>query len=316
MNMRKNIVFVIGIMALAAANASWLWPFGSDDEPPRISELVRPATDLIDEAADLAEEGKISEAVEKYNMALRELERIEVENPERAQKVEFQTVYNKRAYINSAIDSILFKQARDNAKAVAVTDTRELQKKYDREKGKATLSDAEKMKIAQKEIEKKEELETVNEAAKIATEDVKSAEIEKKSIEEPPVKPANVGGKKSKLRVIAEDIRKKDYVAAELAIAGILAEKPNDAAALNLRAAMEMEKGEIKKAEKTLDQSIQSNPRSYHAYYNMARLILKTRGAEGAEVARRYYKTGRNYGGPVDAKLEAALTGQSVENAE
>ena len=320
MNMRKNIVFMIGIMAVTTANASWYWPFGSDEaEPPRISELVKPASDLIDEAADLADEGKISEAVEKYNMALRELERIEVENPERAQKVEFQTVYNKRAYINSAIDSILFKQARDNAKAVAVTDTRELQKKYEDEKAKAKLTDEERMKLAQKEIEKKEELETVNETAKIAVEDVKSVETEEKPVVEEEVsqvKHANEGGKKSRLRMIAEDIRKKDYAAAELAIAGILAEKPNDAAALNLRAAMEMEMGDAKKAERTLDQSIQSNPRSYYAYYNMARLILKTRGGEGVDVARRYYNTGRNYGGPVDKRLEARFADPHAESVE
>ena len=91
-------------------SASWYWPFGSDDDDsrePRLSELMEPATELIDEASDFASEGKVQESVEKYRKALEELDRIEAENPERAQKQEFATVRNKRAYVNAAIDAML-----------------------------------------------------------------------------------------------------------------------------------------------------------------------------------------------------------------
>lgn len=311
--MKKTAVFLVLAAFAATANASWWWPFGSDpdNEPPRISELVRPATELIDEAADLADEGKISEAVEKYQLALRELDRIEFENPERAQKVEFQTVYNKRAYVNSAIDSLLFKQARDNAKAVSVTDTTELQKRYEREKANAKLSDEERMRLAQKEAAEREAQKTAETVRETPPPREKKAETPAAAPQ--PAKASMSDAKsqsakpKTPLQQAVADIKNKDYAAAELVIAGILAEKPNDAAALNVRAAMEMEKGEMKKAEKTLDQSIQSNPRSYYAYYNMARLILKTRGGEGRDAARRYYKTGRDIGGPADKKLEDEL---------
>jgi len=96
---------------------------------PRLSELMEPATTNIDAAADFAAEGKIKEAQECYRAAISALNRIEAENPERAATPEFATVRNKRAYISAALDAMLLSEARENAKAVAVTDTTELEKK-------------------------------------------------------------------------------------------------------------------------------------------------------------------------------------------
>ena len=67
--------------------ASWYWPFGSDEggeAPKRISELMEKASELIDEASDFAADGKINESVETYRKALKELDRVERENPDRA----------------------------------------------------------------------------------------------------------------------------------------------------------------------------------------------------------------------------------------
>ena len=86
----------------------------------------------------------------------------------------------------------------------------------------------------------------------------------------------------------------------------MLVAKPNDAVALNLKAAIEAEQGKLKEAEETLDQAIMSNPRSPQAYYNMADLMLK-RTPPNAGAARRYYETGRAMGGQRDERLEAAL---------
>ena len=96
---------------------------------------MEPASELIDEASDLAADGKIDESVEKYRKALAELDRIELENPERAKSTEFATLRNKRAYVNAAIDSMLLSQVKQNAKAVAVSDTTELEAKLAEEKG-------------------------------------------------------------------------------------------------------------------------------------------------------------------------------------
>jgi len=117
------------LLAPLISQASWYWPFtsGSTNEPPRLSELMKPATTNIDAAADFAAEGKVKEAQECYRAAIAALEKIEWENPERAATPEFATVRNKRAYVNAALDTLLLEEARQNAKAVAVTDTSALE---------------------------------------------------------------------------------------------------------------------------------------------------------------------------------------------
>lgn len=110
----------------------------------------------------------------------------------------------------------------------------------------------------------------------------------------------------SRQQRIAKAIADGDYAAADADIAETLRTKPNDAAALNLRAMMESAQGKFRDAEHTLDQAIQSNPKSYHAYYNMARLILRAY-PDNKDGARRYYETGRAMGGPRNAALEEAV---------
>lgn len=268
--------------------ASWYWPFGSDDgyvekDPPRISELIEPASVLIDEAADCAAEGKVDEAVEKYRKALDELNRIEMENPERAKGSEFATVRNKRAYVNAAIDSMLLSQVKSNAKAVAVSDTTALEKKLAEEKKSKT--------------KKADAPETVQPPKKEKTpKPVKRAQAPKKAVQKP----------LTKREQAMQDIISGDFAAAELIINEMLIEKPNGAMPLNLKAIMEIRQGKFKEAERTLDQAIMSNPRNHFAYYNMARLIVRTNPG-GKSAARRYYETGRAMGGPEDAQLEAAF---------
>ena len=276
MNRLLAFIFVFAVVFQSAA--AWYWPFGSDEESkaaPRISELMEPASLLIDEASDLAAEGKLQEAVEKYRKALAELDRIELENPDRADKPEFATLRNKRAYVNAAIDSMLMSQVKENAKAVAVSDTTELEKKL---------------------LQEKSAKESVKEPEKKPTPGKKVAVAAKK------VKPKSM----SRSEQVIADIAAGEYEAAAIVIGEMLVEKPNGAAALNLKAALETAQGKYVEAEKTLDSAIMSNPRSYYAYYNMARLILQSR-PDGKSSARRYYETGRAIGGPADAELEGLV---------
>ncbi len=297
----KKFCLLLTVCAMAHLSvAAWYWPFGDDEEKkqPRVSELMEPASLLIDEAADFVEAGKIPEAVDAYKRALKELDRIEAENADRAQTAAFATLRNKRAYVNAAIDSLHLKEAKENARAVAVTDTTELEKKFAKKKG-----------LTLPEEPKKEKAATIE--PKLET----TPKPTPKPMSEPKVEPKTPQERESpqpldrrgRLMLAAEDMKKKDFPAALLTIAALLDEKPNDAAALNLRAAVESETGDFKKAERTLDQAIRSNPRSYYAYYNMARLFLRSRGGEGKAAAKRYYETGRTFGGGVDAGLEAAL---------
>lgn len=195
-------------------------------------------------------------------------------------KPEFTTVKTKRAYVRAKIDTLKFLQVKENSKAVAVSDTTELEKKLAAEKAAAA-------KAATPEPEP--------EAEKPAPAPAKPA----------PKKPAPAKALSRQQR-IAKAIADGDYAAADADIAETLRTRPTDAAALNLRAMMESAQGKYRDAEHTLDQAIQSNPKSYHAYYNMARLILKAY-PDNKDGARRYYETGRAVGGPRNAALEEAV---------
>lgn len=289
--MKQLLSFALVLALCAEVEASWYWPFSSGDEnkSPRVSELMEPASVMIDEAYDLADEGKTSEAVEKYRAALAELDRIEAENPDRVKEPEFNTLKNKRATVTAAIDSLLLSEAQDNARAIAVSDTTELQKKYDAKYGKAPKT--EETGDARREPESADEVDESAGETDTPAEQPKIIEIQKKP--------------KSKMAIALEDLAKRDFAAVELTVKEILEERPNDAAALNLKAAAEMAQGDAKAAEKTLDQAIMSNPRGYHAYYNMARLMAGMKGNRSG--AKRYYEAGRSLGGPVDAKLEELL---------
>lgn len=274
----KHLVAIFVVLSLCAgAEGSWYWPFSSDeDKPPRVSELMEPASIIIDDAYDLAAQGKTEEAVAKFREALVELDRVEAENPERVKEPEFNTLKNKRATVAAAIDSLLLDEAQSNAKAIAVTDTTELQKRYDAKNG---------IKPAPEEPKKIE--------PKVVDEPVAAAE---EAVADEPRTP---------LDTAVAALKKKDYDTVLVHVSTLLEEKPNDAIALNILAAAEIGKGDVKAAEKTLDQAIMSNPRSYFAYYNMARLMMRSKGKTDA--ARRYYDTGRMVGGPIDPVLEGLV---------
>lgn len=308
-----------------SVGAAWYWPFGGDDEKksePRLSELMEPASRLIDAASDFADEGKVSEAISEYHKALDELARIELENPERAARPEFATVRNKRAYIESAIDSLLMSQARQNAKAVAVTDTTELERKYAEERAARAAAKANRGKTSS------DRGRTPAPAAPEEKPQDDDSDIEAAlSPEVPPVKPLDLTVKtltgqrpmlmqgeltpaeRRRLLLGARDaLEKKDHAAALSDIARVLGENPHDAPALNLRAMVEKDMGDLKAAEESLTLLIQTNPRVHYGFYNLAKLILETRGEAGKEAARRYYQNGREYAnGPVDKFLEERL---------
>lgn len=293
----QKLFLVLSFAFLAAgASASWYWPFGdSDEEKPRLSDLVRTASDLISEASDLASDGKSSEAVAKYREALVELDRVERENPDLTEGVAQGTFKTKRAYVEAAIDALLLNQARENAKPVAVSDTAELEKRLAAERSGQKAPAAEEPLPEVKESTEKPEAK--KSPAKPAAKPPAAAAPVKKPAPKRPLTP-----REEVLQALSE----ADYAKADKLIAAMLEARPNDAAALNLRAAKEAAEGKFREAENTLDAAIRSNPRDYFAYYNMAVLKLQTR-KDDRDGARRYYETGRTLGGPADAEIEEML---------
>ena len=291
--------FAVAATLSLGALGSWYWPFGSDDEEviPRVSELMEPASTNIDAATDFEYDGKFDEAIACYAAALRALDMIEAEYPDQMKKPELTTVKTKRAYVKTKIDTLKFLQVKENSKAVAVSDTTELEKKLAEEKA-ATA------KAATPATEPAAEGPTPAPAAEVpASAPAPAAPAAKRAAKRAAPAPSKALSRQQR---IAKAIADGDYAAADADIAETLRTKPNDAAALNLRAMMESAQGKFRDAEHTLDQAIQSNPKSYHAYYNMARLILRAY-PDNKDGARRYYETGRAMGGPRNAALEEAV---------
>ena len=282
--MVRSLLLFLALFASLPLPASWYWPFGdSDDDPPRLSELVRESSKLIGEASDLAADGKVTEAVEKYRAALAELDRVERENPELSEKVAGGTIKTKRAYIEAAIDSLLMSQVRENARPVAVSETSGLEKRLAEER--------------QPKVEKTPAPTAAPAPAKTQNSPKTQRSAKAASAKSAPLSPVDE---------IVRALDESDYELAELLIDAELKEKPNDATLLILRAAKESAEGDVRAAERSLDAAIQSNPRSHFAFYNMALLKLKTR-TDDQDGARRYYETGRALGGPRDPEIEVLL---------
>lgn len=305
MRMSKFLVLLSAFLILPAASASWYWPFeSSEEEPPRLSELMEPASILIDEASELAADGKISEAVERYRKALVELDRIEADNLDRANKPEFATLKTKRAYVSAAIDSMLLSQAKFNARPVAVSDTTELERRLALERGER-VADPE---LTSREI-KPEKLPEVEEAS--AEADRRSIRKELREDRIAKNKRRNKEGSSSSVALtdrekVLKAIEAGNFKQAERILGEMLYANPKDVLALNLRAICEINDERYNDAERTLSRAMRSDPGDYAAYCNMARLYVRIHPDRKSK-ARRYYENARELGCPEDAELEEAF---------
>lgn len=346
--MRRVLFLVVPLCAALLAQGAWYWPFGSKEDDPskplRLHRLLEEANNYIEIAEDEALKGNGDKALENYRLALSELDRVERENPDRAETAEFSPLRNKRAACVAAMDAIRFAQVNDNERAVSVTDTRELQKKWNKkhgikeevkgEEGKVKgekekdLKDAKAAK-AEKDVKGDKDVkdEKDDKDAKVAKDDkvIKDAEAVK---DETVVKATEVvkddkdlkkpkGDKvvkdptsefKYRLKTALAEVRNKDYVAADLLLEELMQEKPTDLNVLLLRAAAQTGMGSNYAARRTLEKAMRAHPKSYLPYYNLANLVLQM--GEGVEPARQYYEMGRMVGGPPSAALEKQLKGE------
>ncbi|MBQ6007772.1 MAG: hypothetical protein IJL17_04490 [Kiritimatiellae bacterium] len=303
--MRKTVVMLAGAFALCAQGA-WYWPFGTDEDstnaPPRLHRLLEPANDYIELAQDASLDGDTVKALENYRLALEELDRVESEHPDRAASAEFAPLRLRRAACTAAIDAIRFAQVNENVRPVSVTDTTELQKRWNKAHGVEDDEDepaappvAEKAEKKEPEKEKKAEP-----PAQVAEKEPEPAAEEKK----PAALPKDWNGR---IAQAMAELRAQDYAAADVLLESMLKERPKDLNALLLRAAAQAGTKSYYAAQRTLERAMRTHPRSYLPYYNLANLQLQQDG--DIEAAREYYELGRTVGGPVNKALEARLKG-------
>ena len=317
--MKKNIIFIFVFSLLWGAYADWFWPFGKDSQNDkkelRLSELMEKASLAIDDAVDLADNGKISEAIEKYKEAIAELDRVERENPDRAKTPEFSTLRTKRAYSKNAITSLQMSEALLNARSVAVTDTTELEKKLaDEKRGKSDKAS---------EPEKKSEPAKEEKPVSAQTNKVESIGLlidcldDARKTEKPDVKaaPSKISAaakaekpKKSDPRrdAVLSALKEGQYAKATAIVKEMLKDDPNGVLPLNLLALICKSQGRLDDAEKVLFKCMTANTYSYYTYYNMARLYLMKNPPDKSG-AKYYYETGRLYTDERDLEIERRL---------
>ena len=328
----KTTLFLLASALTLCASGAWYWPFGADRDstnaPPRLHRLLEPANDFIELAQDASLEGDTAKALENYRFALEELDRVETEYPDRAASAEFAPLRLRRAACTAAIDAIRFAQVNENMRPVSVTDTTELEKRWEKEQG---LADEEEDKKKTEPSKKDDDAKPKDEAKKEPPppkEDVKQltpppkeeAKEEDKKAAPPPKEekkvddeqqsgPPKVLPKDWEGRIVQamEYLRTQDYAAADVLLESLQKERPKDLNVLLLRAGAQTGTQNYYAAQRTLERAMRAHPRSYLPYYNLANLLIMQGG--DLESAREYYELGRTVGGPVNKALEARLKG-------
>lgn len=328
-------LFVLVCGPAVSVHAAWYWPFDfnpdSTNKPPRLHRLLEKANEYIELAEDDALEGNGDKAIANYRLALKELDRVEEENPDRAESPEFAPLRTKRATCTAAIDSIRFAQVNDNERAVAVSNTRDLERKWRFKHGLQTRADEEFMRQETVRTNKAEVAETSvasNKVAEVGESDgigtVTTNKVEKAAAKSQ-VASAAGGGKgraldntegvangveahgdfDSRMRQAMGMFRGGDYAGADLAFEQLLKDRPRDLNLLLLRAAAQAGGGSLFAARRTLEKTMRLHPKSYLPCYNLANLMLRI--DRNSDVAREYYEMGRKLGGPRNEGLEKRM---------
>ena len=282
--MIKHLLIALCLAAAPAANA-WDWfglkPYDEADtnRPPRLHRLLEKANDFIELAEDEAMNGNGDKALEYYREALAELNRVERENPDRAETSEFAPLRNKRATCTAAIESIRFAQVNENLRAVTVSESAGLRKRYNKKHGIAP------------DPEDNEKPKPQEAGDLVAINQSQSAAKDKEW--------------RARLKEAYGLVKARDYAAADLLLVKILEERPTDLEALLLKAAAQCGTGSVYAARRTLEKANRAHPKSYVPYYNLAYIVLDL--GESDASALEYYNLGRSVGGPKDPRLEARL---------
>ena len=348
--MEKKLFILFAVACTLCARGAWYWPFGSDEDstnaPPRLHRLLEPANDYIELAQDASLNGDADKAIENYRLALGELDRVESEHPDRAETSEFAPLRLRRAACTAAIDAIRFAKVNENVRPVSVTDTTELQKRWNKANGvedeeeKSSEQPKQEAKPTPPSKEREEEKKEPEASPSPPKEEEKKEpeapppppKEEKKEPEAQPSPPPKDEAKQEpatppspppkeeekKPAAIPMDwdgrfaqamayLRAQDYPAADVLLESMLKERPKDLNALLLRAAAQAGTKHYYAAQRTLERAMRAHPKSYLPYYNLANLLIQQ--GEDLETAKEYYELGRTVGGPVNKALEARLKG-------
>ena len=300
----KILTFLLLVCGVAvSASAAWYWPFDPDstNKPPRLHRLLEQANEYIELAEDEALDGNGDKAIENYRLALKEIDRVELENPDRADTAEFAPLRNKRATCSAAIDAIRFAQVNENERAVAVSNTTKLERRWRLKHGLQTLADEI---FAREEAAKTNKTDSATNTVTNATNTVTSATTNALAAADAPA--ATNAVTTATLGDALKAVRAGAYAEAERMLDALEKAKPGDLNVLLIRAAAQAGAGSLYAARRTLERAAKAHPKSYLPLYNLAHLTLQIDAGDQI-VARALYEKGRALGGPQDAALEGKL---------
>lgn len=287
--MKTLPTILCAVTVLAASSAHAFLGFGgsSTNKPPKLHVLMQPANDYIEEAQVCELNGDGDKAIEFYKKALEELNKIVDENPERAETAEFAPLRNKAAVCTIQIDAIKLEQVNANERRVAVTDTTELQKKYDakhgikRPKSEKEMAEEAKMKAKAEAAKKKAEVDAAKKTEEEAAAKRKAAEEAANKVAEELAaerKAAEEAAKKKQDQSTAKEqnVDKADQQAAAAEPSAL--EKHLEDAKDAISA------GKYSDASKSLVEAMKIDPDNWDARYLMAYVHVAREDYEAADV--------------------------------
>ena len=321
--LRTVCVLLLAVGVCVAPDSVWA---AKKDKEPKVSELLKEVNDLMAQASTLYVDGDSKEAIETYRKALKEVDRLEQENPERATGSEFAPVRFRRAHCETEIDRILLEDMNATARTVAVTDTSALEAKRDARKKEAETNNVPELAVkltakqgngksaSEAEDKTEEAAKAEDPAAPVNVRDElewakdmlsvdRFDEVEKALVKVLKAEPENVD---ARLLMALSRVQQGKHSDALVVLDGLLEDVPNDESALLLAAGTYVVAGNYSKAMDMLDKVLKASPKRPDGYHNMAWLLLEMNPGK-LDDPEMYYRQAVKLGGSRDRDIERRL---------
>ncbi|MDD2600474.1 MAG: hypothetical protein PHO37_14830 [Kiritimatiellae bacterium] len=332
---KKNSFLVLIISACCLF--SFCGIAAEDGKKVKVSVLLKDANEIMDEAQKTYVDGDSVKAVELYRKALVELIKIEQQYPERVTSVDFAPLRFRRALCETEVDRIMLDTVNASSRSVAVTDTRELERKRrERAEEAATNKFAKVSKRLTPKGGDGRTWETVLPEPEIVEAPAKDS-AEKKPAEKLSAKDVNMAeelewakdmfsvekyaeAEKSLILILRDDpesfkvrylmaltlMRQNKLMDAGIVLEDLLDDYGGDEGVLLLAAGLYTATQQYAKAMTTLDKALQAAPHRPDGYINMAWLLLEMNPKQLGD-PEMYYRRSVELGGKRDNELEKRL---------
>lgn len=313
-------------------------PYLAEAKKIKVSELLKESNEMMAQAQDACLEGDTNKGLELYRKALEEIERVEMENPQRVASSEFAPVRFRKAMCETEIDRLMLGDLEGSSRTVAVTDTRELEARRKQRKLEAatnnvpettfdlsaktgkgvvpaikksddnpeTESDKASVKKTDQADDDNSDKLNIGEELEWAREMLSLERYDRVNVALLKILKINPEHKEARLIMARSRIQQHEYSDATVVLEDLLEDYPRDESVLLLASGAYMAVANYNKAIDVLDRALKINPKRPLGYYNMAWLLLEM-NPEAVNNAELYYRQAVKLGGLRDADLEQRL---------